>query len=250
MELPGGVSVVAISPEETQFLYDEIFVADVYLRHGIGAALPAGALVLDVGANIGLFCVRLAALFAARGDAAARIWALEPLPACFEALCANTRALPCVRAERTGVVAAAAPGEQARFTYYPRMPGNSTLHPAEKAALQGAAVARRFWEGASQVECPVTTLSAFMQAHLAPDERIALLKIDVEGAELDALRGVRATDWPRIDAVVAEVHDTGGRAAAAAALLTAAGFARVVVDREALAAAGAPASSVMLYAMR
>jgi FkbM family methyltransferase len=250
MQLPGGVDVLAVSPEETHFLHAEVFVTDVYLRHGFGDALPRGALVLDVGANIGLFCMRLASLFASRGDDAATVWALEPLPACFAALTANTRALRCVRAERVGVVAQAGEDATAPFTFYPRMAGNSTLRPAEKAALQGDLVPARFWQGAVRVDCPVTTLSAFMHARLAPEQRIALLKLDVEGAELDALRGVRAADWPRIDAVVAEVHDTDGRAAAAAALLSAAGFAHVFLDRGVLAAAGAPSSSVMLYARR
>ncbi len=248
--LPGGMSVLAVSPEETRFLHAEIFVHDVYLRRGFGAALPRAACVLDVGANIGLFSLRLASLFASRDDNAATVWALEPLPACFEALRANTRAARCVRCVRAGVVASAAPEQLADFTFYIRMAGNSTLRPQEKAALQAGSVPAHFWAGASVVSCPVTTISRFMAAHLEEQQRVSLLKLDVEGSELDALRGITAADWRRIDAVVAEVHDTEGRPAAAAQLLRCAGFARVELDWDVMAAAGAPPGCVMLYAQR
>ena len=244
--LPDGLTIAAVSLEETQFLHREVFVQDVYLRpHGFGAALPRGAVVLDIGANVGLFSLRLAALFAARGDETACIHALEPLPACFAALQANTAALRCVRAHRLGVVAACAPGARATFTYFPHMAGNSTMHPEEKLALQRGAVAERFWAGALRLRCPVTTLSAFMAEQLPSGGRVALLKLDVEGAELHALRGVDAADWHRIDAVVAEVHDVDGRPLAVASLLRDAGFVRVVIEP---AVEGAPASCVMVYA--
>ena len=246
--LPDGLTVMAVSPEETEFLYREVFVHDVYLRpHAFGAALPRGALVLDIGANIGLFALRLAALFEARGDEAARIHALEPLPSCFAALQANTASLRCVHTHQVGVVAACVPGARATFTFFPHMAGNSTLFPAEKDALQRGAVAEHFWTGARRVRCPVTTISAFMAAQLPPDGRVALLKLDVEGAELHALHGVAAVDWPRIDAVVAEVHNVDGRPLAVASLLRDAGFTRVVTEA---AVEGAPASCVMVYARR
>ena len=48
------------SPEEASFLYNEIFEQQVYLQHGIAAALTNGAIVFDVGANVGLFDIFLA----------------------------------------------------------------------------------------------------------------------------------------------------------------------------------------------
>ena len=40
--------------------------------------------------------------------------------------------------------------------------------------------------------------------------RIDLLKIDVEGDELEVLRGIAAADWHLVDQLVLEVHDRGG----------------------------------------
>jgi len=68
---------------------------------------------------------------------------------------------------------------------------------------------------------------------------VRLLKVDVEGDELEVLRGVDAADWPCIEQVALEVHATGGRLEAVLALLHEAGFARVTPTRHAeLAALG------------
>ena len=42
----------------------------------------------------------------------------------------------------------------------------------------------------------MTTVSALISEHSL--ERVDLLKIDVEGAELDVLRGIDQKDWPTI----------------------------------------------------
>jgi FkbM family methyltransferase len=56
---------------------------------------------------------------------------------------------------------------------------------------------------AGEERCALCTLSEVLaQQHLA---HVDLLKIDVEGAELDVLRGVLPADWPRIRQVPASV---------------------------------------------
>ena len=67
---------------QTSVIFKEVFEDEVYLKHGI--TLDDGAVVFDVGANIGLFT-----LFANRKCPTAQIYAFEPLPPNFELLRAN-----------------------------------------------------------------------------------------------------------------------------------------------------------------
>ena len=46
-----GLTFEYIDEEEAEFLYEEIFILESYLKHGI--KLWTGATVLDLGANIG-----------------------------------------------------------------------------------------------------------------------------------------------------------------------------------------------------
>lgn len=59
-----------------------------------------------------------------------------------------------------------------------------------------------------KVPCTLVSLAKVMSEHKV--ERIDLLKVDVEGAEFDVLRGVDESDWPKIQQVVLEVHNIGG----------------------------------------
>jgi len=73
--------------------------------------------------------------------------------------------------------------------------------------------------------CEIRPLSSVIDAHAL--ETIDLLKVDVEGAELDVLRGIDARHWPRIKAVALEVHDVDGRLETIEALLRANGIGHI-----------------------
>ncbi|MFF8732698.1 FkbM family methyltransferase [Streptomyces sp. NPDC015171] len=106
-----------------------------------------------------------------------------------------------------------------RFTYYPEAPGNSGLD-ADRTAddeislifLRNSGVApedaAEMVEGLHEgVECtvPALTVSDLLRRHAV--SRVDLLKVDVERAELDVLRGIEDLHWPLIHTVVVEVHD-------------------------------------------
>lgn len=80
-----------------------------------------------------------------------------------------------------------------------------------------------------QVECQLKTLSQIMREQNL--QQIDLLKIDVEKAELDVLKGIDAADWAKIQAVVMEVHDIDSRVRFIRELLQRQGFRRIEEDR-------------------
>ena len=53
--------------------------------------------------------------------------------------------------------------------------------------------------------CELRTLSQIIDEYGL--ERIALLKLDIEGCERSALESIEPAHWPRIDQIVAELHD-------------------------------------------
>lgn len=242
--LPDGSRVRELNRYETEYLFREIFVERAYFPQGVD--LPAGALVLDVGANIGLF-----SLFVARHVPGARIVAFEPAPDAFAALAANVRdhglpvtCLPVAASRSTGLV---------RLTVYPAASVFSGLdasavdnRAAIRAAIEAAVddpgsravadgIAQTRMQGAYELDVEGWSLPDIL-ANLG-QERVDLLKLDTEGNELDLLAALAPADWARIERVVMELHRPSD-AARAMELLSAAGFACGVQDLDGLRGTG------------
>ncbi|HWW51435.1 MAG TPA: amino acid adenylation domain-containing protein, partial [Verrucomicrobiae bacterium] len=83
--LPDGSTVAHLNKNETAYIYNEIFVLQAYLRHGI--TIQDGDCIVDAGANIGLFTT-----FASRLARNLRIISFEPNPAAYACLQANADA--------------------------------------------------------------------------------------------------------------------------------------------------------------
>ena len=82
--LPNGLNIVGCSGDLFEdFVYRENFVDRAYLRHGIQA--DANSLVVDVGANIGLFALSLLKQYPG-----IRVHCIEPVPVLFDACRQNT----------------------------------------------------------------------------------------------------------------------------------------------------------------
>lgn len=254
-ELPNGMVVFHQNSTETRFIYDEIFGDEVYLKHGI--TLGDGACVFDVGANIGMF-----SLFVSQRCSNAQVYAFEPIPPVFEALERNAalyglggRVYGCGLAERA---------RNEVFTFYPH---NTVISSSATSAGATRAVVRAFVENQQErlgKQADATMVEALLDARLVGEqytcslrtvsqiiaensiERIDLLKIDVENAELDVLLGIDDADWPKIAQLVVEVHDVDGRLARITGLLEAHGFA-ITCEQEALLQGTA---IVNLYAVR
>ena len=121
--------------------------------------------------------------------------------------------------------------------------------PALFRAVMRQLLARHF-AATVATEVEVRRTGDILQGILkAPAARIDLLKVDVEGAEIAALRGIEDTQWPRIDQVVMELENIEA-AKQAERLLRSKGFAHTdwkLSERE----KGAATSEVcLLYASR
>jgi hypothetical protein len=57
MILPNNLDLFYLGQEETEFIYEEIFIEKEYLKHGI--TINDEDCIFDVGANIGLFSIFL-----------------------------------------------------------------------------------------------------------------------------------------------------------------------------------------------
>ena len=221
--------------DRSQLAYqlNEIVGERTYLRHGI--EVTEGDIVLDVGANVGV-----AAAFFVIECRAGRVHCFEPVPPLVELLRENLRSLDACAVHGYGL--SSVDGRVA-ITYYPAAAAMSGLYADPD---RDAAVVRRcllnlgFSEDAADAElegryepteltCELRTLSRVVREEAI--ERIDLLKIDVERAELDVLLGIDEPDWRRIAQVVAEVHDEDGRLGAVREMLDDHGFG-VVVDQD------------------
>jgi FkbM family methyltransferase len=231
-----GLRVAGINRRETDFLFREIFADGAYYRRGI--TLPAGAVVVDVGANIGMFTLRTAML-----SPGGRILAIEPVAELADAVRINAE----LHDADVGVVCAALGDaeSEAEFTFYPHnsvMSGRFADPAADRAVLKGYLLTDEDSPDEAQLDrlvadrlvgqrrrVPVTTLTAVAERYGV--DHVDLLKIDVENAEMQVLAGVCERLWPRIDRIVAEVHDIDGRLSAVIDLLQARGF-RVETDQD------------------
>jgi len=247
--LPNGMVVVQLNRNETDNLYQEIFDDRIYLKHGIH--LAADACVFDVGANIGLFT-----LFVTQHRPDAKIYAFEPLAPIYEKLATNARLY-----NSSAKVFAYGLSDQEKtesFDYYPRYTAKSGMSAYADAAdevevvktflrnqqREGVAEARSLIDVEDELlgnlfeserhECSMRRLSDVIGEQGI--DQIDLLKIDVQRAEADVLNGLDEDDWPKIQQLVMEVHDshdkaTSGRVEEFTRMLKSRGF-EVIVEQD------------------
>ncbi len=123
---------------------------------------------------------------------------------------------------------------------FPNMMGNCTLvcHRDDKEIQREIMPdADTFFHGETQVTARVIPLAAIWAAIVptlpAPAlYRVGMLKIDVEGSELDVLHSVAPSCWPQVRQVVVEVMDVADRVARVAALLRGFEFVTTVCDAD------------------
>ncbi|MBN9669590.1 FkbM family methyltransferase [Roseibium aggregatum] len=254
--LPDGREIHCVNAYEVGFGWHEIVSDDLTER---GLDLPPDGTYLDVGANIGLFCLRLRDLCPE-----ARIYAFEPMPAAYEALENNTKAMGgAVEACRLALGAGAG---QAEFDHYPALSALSTGDSAVGQQLADGLRNLLFGEGASEdIRAIIDSTGAhdrldddafvdrlFQSETVTVDvdsldnvvarygiDAIDLLKIDTEGQERPVLDGIGDALWPKIRQLLVEVHRGREELEMIRAELEERGFETVTEDHP-MAQGGAP----------
>jgi FkbM family methyltransferase len=199
-----GLEWIAPNEQEACWQYDEIFFQGCYDQ----IRIPPDGLVVDVGANTGLFT-----FFVKTRMPSASVVAIEPMPDAVRALTMNIRRHDLGSVTVHQCALGSRRERDVRFTYYPAIPGNSTRYPEDKE-LQKEVLKRSVPAEDVDAEhrgypvlAPVERTSLFLAGHRTID----VLKVDVEGAELDVLHGIDDAHWPLLDQIVLEVQDLRGR---------------------------------------
>ncbi len=203
-----------------------------YFKYGI--EVKEGSVVLDIGANIGLFALEV--YNRCKGNVF--IHSFEPIPKIFKALEQNLKRWDKekLKAHNFGI---SNKSGNISFTYYPGAPGLSTHHPEfmkvgldnmlqniddnteklpefftssndreitvnkERFNKMRAVLGLKKVFEERILECDVKTLGDFLSD--AKIEEIDLLKVDVNGSEWDVFSSIDKKDWNKIRQVVTEV---------------------------------------------
>jgi len=274
------------SQMEVDFLYREIFEQQDYLRHDV--ELCEGDTVFDVGAHIGLFalfayarCRGRLSLFSFEPIPETYLYLQKNL---FHQQRVESEK---VRLFNCGLTFIGGP-RGAEFVHFERASANSTMKAEEKyrqieALLRWVdyphfalrAIKRHnpilfpaLWVGyclayptlipfyrkklrqsfqGKRIHCQLTTIAEICREY--EPAAIHLLKIDVEGAELDVLRGLDESAWRKTHQIVIETHDVEKRPQEIETMLRQNGFDMVTCEKPAWAER-AELDNVNVYARR
>ena len=184
-----GFNVVLRTGSRDWDVLHEIFFAGSYSRaFEFAACLPPGGSVLDLGGNIGFF-----SLTCARHAPGTRIFTYEPGPPNFRMFEMNCLANPDLGARielRREAVGGTA--REDNWFFDEANPGGSSLF------------------GQQGKPCRVK-IAAFADIIASLPRPIALVKIDVEGAEYEILEQTPPETWRDIPAISLELHDDDPR---------------------------------------
>ena len=247
INLNSGLPIYCLKEKEAIVLDEHI---NGYLSYGV--KINKDNTIIDIGANIGVFGLRLSHLFPSL-----HIHAFEPIPEIHSVLKKNTQ-LSGNNNFHAYMMGVSNKETELSFTYYPNSPALSTSNPeiwntnktSFIAAVEGNIVnaGKQFWwakyiptwispliarylmANSKIIKSKVTSLSNFINAKQIKE--INLLKVDCEGEEINVLLGIEDQHWNIIKAVIMEVIDIDNNVEKANKILLKKGFKNINLEKE------------------
>jgi len=224
LTLPNGDIISYIDKLTALDVYEEIYVENEYLRHGI--QIKDKDVIFDIGANIGLF-----SRFITTQAKNLRIYTFEPVPVIFGILEENLRNLPAyVKNYNIGL---AETNKDTKINYYPKVSADSAIIPFDwdlkvnqyvehyneiiGKEMPIAKIVPKFLRKkvvrvvlknlykAELIDCKLCPLSDLIKEN--DIDTINLMKIDAENYEYQVLAGIKDHDWDKIQQIAMEVHE-------------------------------------------
>jgi FkbM family methyltransferase len=178
------------------------------VQEALRRLLAPGDVFYDIGANVGFFTLVGARLVGPQG----RVVAFEPVPWCAHAvehnIALNDFTHAQIRAEAVGGT-----------------DGSARLLVVGEASWSHLESTGRHADVRDEIDVTVVSLDSLVGAGTIPPPDV--MKIDTEGAELQAIEGARATIAEHRPAIVCELHDTN---AAFVALMDELGYVTTNLD--------------------
>ncbi len=164
-------------------------VAERPLQQALERELHAGATFYDIGANVGYVTLIAARLVGPSG----RVVAFEPVPENVAAIRENLalNGIDWAEVHETAVADA---------------PGRAALIISDVSAFSRLASVNVPTGARETIEVAVTSIDAFLASGAAPAPEV--IKVDVEGAELEVIAGMRETLAEHRPVLLCEIHDT------------------------------------------
>ncbi len=214
---------VALIPGRSFSAAREIYCRNVYLRRDL--EVPAGGWVVDLGANQGMFSTLAAVM-------GAQVLAVEAQPAFADEIQELARGNRV--ADRVHVVTALIKSNRSDIGATGVLTDEERWRTATHA------------DGSAPVELGMNELLAKFGI-----DRVALLKIDIEGGEFSLLDPTDDLEWlERVDQIAMEVHPTFGAVPALVDLYGAQGFRVEQTDNDGASVAPGDPSVAYVYARR
>tara|TARA_R110002124_G_scaffold81978_1_gene215508 strand:- start:140 stop:2812 length:2673 start_codon:yes stop_codon:yes gene_type:complete len=211
MCLPNGLPIFYLNIDEVNYMYDELFIQNNYLKNGI--TINDNDVIFDVGANIGMFSI-----FASNVAKNLNIYAFEPAQNVYDILKLNLQYY-----NKNALIFSYGISNKigiSKFTYLPEVSVMSSIYSSkeESRSLIKNTLSKKFKAiNSDEIEQYVesklneikTTISLTTISNIIEEYNITtinLLKVDVEKSELDVINGIKSKHWAIINQVVLEVH--------------------------------------------